>query len=189
MNRVASMCRQQGRSWAWPLATLAAVLVVVGLVHSMVNRQPGQDMVGQEVRQLRTLANTVWSSSPQGDFSDLTTARAIQEQLIPAPMLRTTGAPVRSAWGGPVELYPDGVRAPADGFKVRYLLLPPQACNQMIQSMESWTYDIRVNGQSVLPHTGADSTDRQRECGMGQATVDFVFHPDLIPGTALARYR
>lgn len=176
---------QSGRSWVLPLLAFAAFVVVGLVLHSWVNRQPGQELVSKEAQNIRQLADSVWNSYAPEGFDELTTASAIQAQLIPAPMLRATGAPVRSAWGGSVELLPHGVRQEADGFLVRYLQLPPAACSQLAKAMQPMVYDIRVNGESVMPSAGADSLDLQRACGLGQATVDFIYHPDLIPGTAL----
>lgn len=185
MSSPAPLFSQSGRTWVLPLLAFAAFLVAGLLLQSWLNRQPGQELVAKEAQNLRRLGEAVWVSSNGQGFGDLTTASAIQDQLVPASMLRTSGAPVRSAWGGGVELLPHTVRAEADGFLVRYLLLPPDACGQLAKSMQSVVYDIQVNGESVAPSSGATSVDVKRACGMGQATVDFVYHPDLIPGTAL----
>ena len=185
MISLISSHRQAGRSWVLPLLAFAAFLAAGLLLQSWINRKPGQELVAKEVQNLRRLGESIWASSNGQGFGDLTTASAIQAQLVPASMLRASGAPVRSSWGGGVELLPHTVREQADGFLVRYLLLPPDACGQLATSMQSMVYDIRVNGESVSPGSGATSVDLKRACGMGQATVDFVYHPDLIPGTAL----
>lgn len=186
MNSVESKF-QFPRGWLWPLAVFLFLMVMALVVQSWVNHEPGQDLVAQETRNLRQLESAIWSGSPDKDFSNLSTASAVQAHLIPAPMLRSSGALVRSGWGGAIVVEPHGVRSSADGFLVRYELLPSLACTQLTRAMTARAYDIRVNGDSVLPSGGAQATDVSRACAMGQATVDFVFHPDLIPGTALPR--
>ena len=176
-----------GKSWLWPAGLILVFLVVGLLLQSWLNHEPGQQLVERETRGLRQLSQAVWNSTPDKDFTGLNTASAIQDRLVPVSMLRDSGHLVRNSWGGAVEIKPHGVRATADGFLVQYHSLPPLACTQLVRSTMSFTYDIRVNGHSVLASSGARPEELDRACRMGQSTVDFVFHPDLVPGTALPR--
>lgn len=163
-----------------------AIALLAGLaLHAYQAHQRVPARVAEEAGRLEALARAVWTTTPGRDFSALDVKQAIARRQVPSGMLRPTGAPVRSAWGTPVELLPHAVVRPADGFIVRYRNLPPSACVQLLVAMGPKIYDARIDQRPVMAASGPDLSLVRPLCAAHPDRVDFIFHPDLVPGTAM----
>lgn len=181
--------RQVGATRALAIVCLGLVLVAGLFLHARLNKDPAADLARAEARNVTELASALWANVPGRDFSSLSTRQALEARLIPAPMLRHSGPPVRSAWGTEVEVLPYKVAQEGDALMVRYKDLPPSACNSLIVELAPSLYDIQVHRRSVMAGGRAVGSDVSSACQGASTTVDFIYQPEFIPGTAMARSR
>lgn len=144
--------------------------------------------VSSEARHLRRLVQGLEQAYKKDSYADLSTHKAVLDKVIPGGMLSPMGYPVQSVWGTNVDLRPHSVRTPADGFSVLYQKVPPLDCQGLAMTMGEDVHDLKVNGQSVMGPEGPEKALVQAQCASDQgAPMEFVFHADLIPGTALPK--
>ena len=121
-------------------------------------------------------------------FASLSVSAAVGDKLVPASMLRSQGSLIQSSWGTDVDLRPHSVRTPADGFSVIYQKVPGRECQSFAMAMGAQVYDLKINGQSIMGVDAPEPSLVQAQCAGDQgAPMEFVFHSDLIPGTAVLR--
>lgn len=173
----------------WLAALALALAVAVGGWQSAAG--PSRQ-VAHESQQLRQLAgNLQRHRAPNADpFRSLDARSAVIARLVPAPMLRPQTGLIRSPWGTDVALAPHGVLSAADGFTVTYSQVPAAACQALAQAMGNDVYDLTIEGRSVMGADGPEPSAVEARCARDRgASMAFVFHPDLEPGTVLRRQR
>lgn len=121
-------------------------------------------------------------------FATLSVSKAVSDRLVPASMLRSQGSLIQSSWGTDIDLRPHSVRNPGDGFSVIYQKVPGRECQSFAMAMGSQVYDMKINGQNVMGVEAPEPSLVQAQCAGDQgAPMEFIFHSDLIPGTAVPR--
>ncbi len=167
------------------LVGLGAVIALLGLVFSLTSDRAQSEEVSAEVSNLNRLSASLLKGYPAENFASLSIPDAISKQLIPAQMFRG-GQSIRSAWGTPIELAPHTVLAPADGFVVTYRGVPAEACRQLGLAMAGHVYELKASGRTLLAPDGFSPAQAEQHCDRSEgATMEFFFHPQLIPQTGL----
>jgi hypothetical protein len=144
--------------------------------------------VRQESSNLVRLSEGLQQSYPGKDYAALTVADAVAKQAIPGTMFRGGQEPIRSAWGTAISFKPHTVLKPADGFVIVYQGVPAEACQQLARVLAERVYELKVSGKTVLAPDGFDPVAAGQHCERSEgATMEFFFHPELIPQTGVLR--
>lgn len=170
------------------VVTLAGLMSVFLGLYWFTSESTYSAEVSSEVRNLRRLVASLEKTYRADTYAELTVNKAVLDKVIPGRMLSPMGYPVQSVWGTNVDLRPHSVRSPADGFSVLYQKVPPIDCEGLAMTMGEDVHDLKVNGQSVMGPEGPEKALVQAQCASDQgAPMEFVFHSDLIPGTAMPK--
>lgn len=176
----------------WTHAKLAGFLALIALA-SLVTYWWTSDKVysaevSAEASNLRRMVQILEKNYAADGFAYLSVRQAVLDKSVPAAMLRPQGFPVQSIWGTNIDLRPHSVRTPADGFSVLYQKVPPTDCQGLAMVMGIHVHDLKIRGQSVMGAEGPEPTLVQAQCGGDQgAPMEFIFHSDLVPGTAIPK--
>lgn len=163
-------------------------VVGVGAAFWLTSDQSRLPEVAQEVSNLKTLAHGLQHGYPERDYSLLTTHDAIGRELVPGPMFRGGGRTIRSAWGTSIDMAPHTVLKTADGFVVTYAGVPSLPCQQLGRALAGEVYELKVSGKTILAPDGFDPEKAEQHCTRTEgATMEFFFHPELVPQTGVLR--
>lgn len=185
MVAIRSPFKQVGAARTLAVACLAILLVGGFFMHARVNKDPGAELARVEAGNVMKLASSLWTGTPDRDFSAVSTHKALEEKFVPAPMLRPSGPPVRNSWGTEVQVLPYQIRDEGDAFMIRYRDLPPSACRALVEKLGPSLYDVQIHRWSVMAGGRAVASDVANACQGTSATVDFIYQPEFIPGTAM----
>lgn len=172
----------------WLLALLLTILASY-LAFAEFSPEAVPVQVKQEASSLKDFSWAIekWSAS-RGGTAGLSMESALQDHLVPPSLLRKEGRIVRTSWGTDVSVEPDSVLREADGFEITYARVPAFGCRQLARVMGSEVYDLRIDGKGVMGVSGADDDLVSRHCNQAAGSkMTFVFHPDLVPGTAMKK--
>lgn len=170
------------------VAALAAVGGISALAYALGSDEAMSRDVSRERGHLLALVASLERTYGERGYDGLSMERALADRAVPGPMLRSEGHPVRNAWGLPVTLAPHTVRSRADGFTVTYHGVPRRDCEGLAMSLSPEVHDLRINGRGVMGALGAERGLVEGRCASGQGVpMEFVFHRDLVPGTAVLR--
>ena len=176
----------------WTYAKLVGAIAFIALVslatYWWTSDKVYSAEVSTEAANLRRLVQSLEKDAAGQGFADLSVRQAVLRKSIPAPMLRPQGHPVQSVWGTNIDLRPHSVRTPADGFSVLYQKVPSADCQGLAMVMGPSAHDLKISGQGVMGAQGPEPSLVQAQCSGDQgAPMEFVFHSDLVPGTALPK--
>lgn len=104
-----------------------------------------------------------------GDYSSLTTARAISLSIFPSNMVK--GSTIVNSFGGTVTLAVNGSNSLH--FDVTYTEVPGEACGSMATIADGWE-SVTVNGTSI-PQTGSGAAQAAAgACVDGNNTIVYT---------------
>ena len=186
-GRSLSLCLRQRGVATWAVLVGLGVLAV-GAAFVLTSDRSQLPEVATEVSNIRQLSQGLQVGYPGKDYRELTVEGAIRKRLVPGPMFRGGGQSIRSAWGTPIQMAPHTVLRSADGFVITYQSVPAQACEQLSRALGGEVYELKVSGKTVLAPDGWDGSAAEQHCARSEgATMEFVYHPELIPQTGVLR--
>lgn len=123
-----------------------------------------------------------------GSFGHVSTARLLNENLVPSRMRE--GLSLRSDWGSSVAVFPHTVSTAAgthNAFLVNYPATPAAVCVGLAAAMAKDAHDIEVGGHSVYRNGRLEPGVVAEQCGSHEtADMDFIFHSGLVVGQMVA---